>query len=107
MISSGFLWYVSLVYSNPLTIDSEGKLSIDGEYIVGSTMKTEGELELNVEKEVIVYWYWPYEYGDVPGIDASSVNEDSIRKYDLEDTMMGNYLASFSLHFEVKGKYYD
>ena len=90
-------------YGDKLRIDDIANDEEDG-YINGNKQVAEGELELNVEKEVVVYWYWPYEYADVPGVDVGDITEENIRKYDLEDTLMGNYLNSFRLHFEVKGK---
>ncbi len=68
----------------------------DGE-MIGLT----GTLAEDGETEVILYWYWPYEYADVP--DKSSISAKSTREYDLQDTMIGNYLESIGFTFEVEG----
>lgn len=81
-------------------------------------------------KVVTIYWYWPYEYTDIPGYGnknfsstiynpwASIVDESKpgeyeaqysndlslekkIEKYDIDDTKIGNYVTNLKLHFEV------
>lgn len=77
-----------------------------------------GSLEEGVMKDVVLYWYWPYEYMDIPDLH----NEDSpvydeyekyrnpdlteserIEIYDWDDTYLGNYVEGFRFHFDVKG----
>lgn len=77
-----------------------------------------GDLEEGVMKDVVLYWYWPYEYMDIPDL----YNEDSpvydeyekyrnpdlteserIEIYDWDDTYIGNYVEGFRFHFDVKG----
>ncbi|MBQ3512435.1 MAG: hypothetical protein IJA32_01375 [Lachnospiraceae bacterium] len=86
----------------------------------------------NAEIEyVTLYWYWPYEYTDIPGYDitdynssiynpwststeenvdvivyegrySSSLSEDErIEAYDWDDTKIGNYVSALNFHFEV------
>ena len=56
---------------------------------------------MKLAKEVILYWYWPYEYGDVP--DKTTISAKNTREYDLQDTMIGNYIESIGFTFEVEG----
>ena len=80
-------------------------------------------------QHVTIYWYWPYEYTDIPGYgidnysstiyhpwnsengvttyegryssgDYSSI-ESRIEAYDWDDTKIGNYVTSLTFHFEV------
>lgn len=79
-----------------------------------------GELETGVMKDVVIYWYWPYEYTDIPEYDfnntESPVYEDyaeyrdvTLSKneitelYDWNDTYIGNYVEGLRFHFQVKG----
>lgn len=80
---------------------------------------------------VTIYWYWAYEYTDIPGYNVESYNStiynpwqtqtsDSgsvtsyegkyssqsseaarIEAYDWDDTKIGNYVTSINFHFEV------
>ena len=61
----------------------------------------EGELLADAETEVILYWYWPYEYAEVPN--KSNISAKNTREYDLQDTMIGNYIESVGFIFEVEG----
>lgn len=60
-----------------------------------------GTLNADEETEVILYWYWPYEYADVPN--KSNISAKNTREYDLQDTMIGNYIESIGFIFEVEG----
>lgn len=60
-----------------------------------------GELVEGEETDVVLYWYWPYEYTDVP--DPSVISAKDIREYDLQDTMIGNSIESIGFTFEVEG----
>ncbi len=60
-----------------------------------------GKLDTENETEVILYWYWPYEYQDVP--DKASISAKNTREYDIQDTMIGNYIESIGFTFEVEG----
>ena len=83
------------------------------------------------EQFVTIYWYWPYEYTDIPGygikdynspiynpwststeenVDvivyegrySSSLSEkERIEAYDWDDTKIGNYVSALNFHFEV------
>ncbi len=68
----------------------------DGE-MIGLT----GTLQEDEETEVILYWYWPYEYAEVPN--KSNISAKNTREYDLQDTMIGNYIESIGFVFEVEG----
>lgn len=74
-------------------------------------------LEEGIEEDVTLYWYWPYEYINIPDID----NTDSpvyseyekyrsltsqaaqIEAYDWDDTYIGNYVEELIFHFDVEG----
>lgn len=60
-----------------------------------------GSLNADEETEVILYWYWPYEYAEVPN--KSNISAKNTREYDLQDTMIGNYIESVGFIFEVEG----
>ena len=80
-----------------------------------------GELSEGIEKDVSLYWYWPYEYTNVPDKDnpQSPVyaeyekyreidsHEEQIEAYDWDDTYIGNYVESLNFHFDVEGNRYD
>lgn len=69
--------------------------------MVGFQGKLENNTETENETEVILYWYWPYEYADVP--DKTVISAKNTREYDLQDTMIGNYIESIGFTFEVEG----
>lgn len=69
--------------------------------MVGLSGKLEYVDETDNETEVIMYWYWPYEYEDVP--DKTSISAKNTREYDIQDTMIGNYIESIGFTFEVEG----
>lgn len=84
-----------------------GKISFDdgSDYLV-----IERVLSQNIEEEIVVYWYWPYDFNEaLPYIDGNSnisqsgTEEENIRQYDIFDTMIGNYLESVKLSFDIKG----
>lgn len=76
-----------------------------------------GDLEEGFLKDVVLYWYWPYEYVDIPDKDNpdSPVYEDyekyrslgsleeQIEAYDWDDTYIGNYVEELTFHFDVDG----
>lgn len=81
-----------------------------------------GNLEEGVMKDVVLYWYWPYEYVDIPdlyNVDSpvypeyekyrneilaeGEREEDKVELYDWDDTYIGNYVEGLRFHFEVKG----
>lgn len=67
----------------------------------GVMVGLDGKLDAETETEVILYWYWPYEYQNVP--DKASISAKNTREYDLQDTMIGNYIESIGFTFEVEG----
>ncbi len=60
-----------------------------------------GEIASGEETEIVLYWYWPYEYDDVP--DKTQILAQSEREYDLNDTVIGNYIESIGFTFVVEG----
>lgn len=68
----------------------------------GAMVGLEGDLAEESETEVILYWYWPYEYEEVP--DRSNISATNSREYDLQDTMIGNYIETIGFTFEVEGR---
>lgn len=90
-----------------------------------------GDLTVNKSEYVTLYWYWPYEYVDIPD-SLDILNEDSdfyeefkkysysfrnenetlvterkeisesIELYDWDDTYIGNYIQSIKFHFDVE-----
>lgn len=90
-----------------------------------------GNLTVNKSEYVTLYWYWPYEYGDIPdSLNILNENSDfyeefkkynftirnenetsvierkeigeSIELYDWDDTYIGNYIQSIKFHFDVE-----
>lgn len=95
------------VDNNDNTIKYSGKLSVEGN---SSILEISRSLTTNKEEEIVLYWYWPYDYNEMlPYIDEnSSVGqegslEENIRQYDVYDTLIGNYLESITLSFNIKG----
>lgn len=87
-------------------------------------MRLEGTLTANQEKTVSLYWYWPYEYIDIPkeqneetgqnveengsqtvsgDKEIVSTTSTDIESYDLGDTRIGNYVKEIIFHFSVNG----
>ena len=89
-----------------------------------------GTVSSNTAKYVTIYWYWPYEYIDIPGYGIDEYNstiynpwnkvensneifqyegkysselslEDRIEAYDWDDTKIGNYVTALNFQFEV------
>ncbi|MDD6293439.1 MAG: hypothetical protein PUA71_06375 [Eubacteriales bacterium] len=91
-----------------------------------------GDVNENEIKYVTLYWYWPYEFTDIPN-SLNIYNEDSdfyeefkkytfstmtnekeeivnirreisesIEAYDWDDTYIGNYVQSLKFHFDVE-----
>lgn len=91
-----------------------------------------GDVNENEIKYVTLYWYWPYEFTDIPeSLDIYNENSDfyeefkkytfstmtneneeivnirreiseSIEAYDWDDTYIGNYVQSLKFHFDVE-----
>lgn len=86
-----------------------------------------------IETPITIYWYWPYEYGNLPsGVEGKLENEndndtsndyllfdpekiedsdegltdsEKSRLYDFADTKIGTNVESVKFHFEVKAIY--
>lgn len=71
-----------------------------------------------IEEEITIYWYWPYEYGDMPEEVSAKLSRDMLfdperdaenqytdsRLYDYADTKIGTYVKNIKVHFEVSAK---
>lgn len=114
-------------FEDPLTLYS---IESDQE-TTGSNQKmveARGSLQFNVEKPVKLYWVWNYELTDIPEfwelerfsnykfIDAIDPTDGSVilndvevrkgvRKYDEEDTELGNYLDHIYFNIFVEGNF--
>lgn len=66
----------------------------------------EGELVFNTEIKAEIYWVWNYEYTDIPGNENLSGEErrEKIRKYDEEDTVLGNYIDNIWFDVYITGQ---
>lgn len=67
-----------------------------------------GALKYNEEVEATIYWVWNYEVTDVPNYRSiarfSGMDERSaIRKYDEEDTTLGNYIDGIYFNVSIEG----
>lgn len=67
-----------------------------------------GRLYYNIEIPVTIYWVWNYEVTDVPKYKTiarfSEMDERSaIRKYDEEDTTIGNYIDGIYFNVLIEG----
>ena len=91
----------------------------------------QGYLEENVIKDVVLYWYWPYEFKDIPecleiknedsmfysefkkytdfaitgaaaGLTESQIEAEQIEAYDWDDTYIGNYIDELIFHIDVE-----
>ena len=104
--------------------------SEEGNVMFASLKGLKGSVSSNKVEYITIYWYWPYEYTDIPGYgnenfsstiynpwkttgDENSPGEydarypkdlsldEKIEKYDIDDTKIGNYVTNLKLHFEV------
>lgn len=103
----------------------------DGTYALRSK---EGELVFNEtehigkEKKVTIYWYWPYEYADIPTelkqeienetyqnqyypyffVASNNSSRDGLSQlYDYADTRIGTYVKSMQMHLKVDGYHHE
>ena len=60
-----------------MNIEDIANLVEDG-YLNGNKQTIRGKLELNVEKEVVVYWYWPYEYENLSSSIKQSIKLSTV-----------------------------
>ena len=77
-----------------------------------------GEIEKDDLLYVTLYWYWPYEFVDIPEClniaDENSIfyeefkkykdkpADENIENYDWDDTYIGNYVTNLVFHFDVE-----
>lgn len=89
-----------------------------------SVISAKGDLPFNQEVPVELYWVWNYEITDIPDYETlerfvndykinfrnedGSVNEvetrKAVRKYDEEDTELGNYLDDIWFNVYIEGR---
>ncbi len=104
------------VYTNMETVSSEsgqgrwGRFSDPLEYYTDVDAKdgtaATGELVFNTEIKAEVYWVWNYEYTDIPGNGnlPEKEEQEKIREYDEEDTMLGNYIDNIWFDVYITGQ---
>lgn len=89
-----------------------------GRVLCGEGRGLTGKLDFGSEKTVVLYWYWPYEYTDIPAepenVTAgeitppiSSATSHDVESYDLGDTKLGNYVTDIRFSFAVTGEIYE
>ena len=83
-----------------------------------ASLSWDKEKNKGTQEKVTIYWYWPYEYEDVPE-EAKKLEREMLfdpqkdlegtytdsRLYDYADTRIGSYVKSVKFHFEVKAIY--
>lgn len=102
-----------MVYKTQYTDDGIVRFSEPLTYYVDEldedVVMATGELIYNEEVEADIYWCWNYEVVDVPdyksisrfsGLDKKS----AIRKYDEEDTLLGNYVDKIWINVYIEGR---
>lgn len=76
------------------------------------------ETNKGIEEAITIYWYWPYEYEDLPA-EAQKLDEAQLldpyrqaedkysdsRLYDFADTRIGTNVKNVKIHFEVSAVY--
>lgn len=78
----------------------------------------EGSIDEDEVKYVTLYWYWPYEYTDIPAsLDITNTagkfyeefkkftgktENECIEEYDWDDTYIGNFVEKLTFHFDVE-----
>lgn len=93
----------------------------------------DNELQEGTESELVLYWYWPYEYDDIPGETKTKIGSDDAfynkenfydrdklqdmeqgvasytqeQLYDYADTKIGTYISSLKMHLKVDGYHED
>ena len=101
------------VYQEMKPADANGIVRFDKpltyyKKVTDNVEKATGALKYNVEVPVTIYWVWNYEVTDLKnyktiqrfaGLDESS----AIRKYDEEDTTIGNYIDGIYFNVVIEG----
>lgn len=94
----------------PFYLDEE-----DQEDQEDQVISAQGNLELNVEVPVELYWVWNYEltdideYWELERFNLTSDSDDAtvrkaVRQYDEEDTELGNYLDDIWFNIYIEGR---
>lgn len=124
------------VYSNPILYSGECKFdyenlsdsTISGSFLQDTLEENDydyvyrdgltGNIQKGEEKYITLYWYWPYEFSDIPeclhSFEPDSIFYSeyekfagkslawSIESYDWDDTYMGNFASDLKFHFDVE-----
>lgn len=100
-----------VTYSNQLTTESP----------IIRTLEWDDNAQAGIEEEVTIYWYWPYEYEDIPQEIKADIedarelffepdkdetgNYSDSKLYDYADTRIGSYIENVKFHVEVSAGY--
>lgn len=101
-------------YKDVIMYDKECMYNNGTDYTDG----LEGSIDEDEVKYVTLYWYWPYEYTDIPAsLDITNTagkfyeefkkftgktENESIEEYDWDDTYIGNFVEKLTFHFDVE-----
>lgn len=101
-------------YKDVIMYDKECMYNNGTDYTDG----LEGSIDEDEVKYVTLYWYWPYEYTDIPAsLDITNTagkfyeefkkftgktENECIEEYDWDDTYIGNFVEKLTFHFDVE-----
>lgn len=101
-------------YKDVIMYDKECMYNNGTDYTDG----LEGGIDEDEVKYVTLYWYWPYEYTDIPAsLDITNTTgkfyeefkkytgkteNECIEEYDWDDTYIGNFVEKLTFHFDVE-----
>lgn len=101
-------------YKDVIMYDKECMYNNGTDYTDG----LEGSMDEDEVKYVTLYWYWPYEYTDIPAsLDITNTagkfyeefkkftgktENECIEEYDWDDTYIGNFVEKLTFHFDVE-----
>ena len=101
-------------YKDVIMYDKECMYNNGTDYTDG----LEGTIDEDEVKYVTLYWYWPYEYTDIPAsLDITNTagkfyeefkkftgktENEYIEEYDWDDTYIGNFVEKLTFHFDVE-----
>lgn len=101
-------------YKDVIMYDKECMYNNGTDYTDG----LKGSIDEDEVKYVTLYWYWPYEYTDIPAsLDITNTagkfyeefkkftgktENECIEEYDWDDTYIGNFVEKLTFHFDVE-----
>lgn len=89
---------------NMTTVSDEDGTSVTMRESARFSLQWDSAANKGIEKEVILYWRWDYEYPtdrELPSYQESSLNDvEKSNRYNLEDTKIGNEIKQMKFHFE-------